>query len=72
MLLMVLVLVNGDGEYAELMRVQEKRLNRWACEMGYDLMRVYGRQRPAEGSARPPSRPRDARTLCFRRTSHAR
>ena len=48
LLMAVIVLQQGDGEYAELMRIQEQRLNKWCCEMGYEMLRIYGRQRPAE------------------------
>jgi hypothetical protein len=51
LLMAVIVLQQGDGQYAELMRLQESRLNRWCCEMGYEMLRIYGRQRP-EGSDR--------------------
>mgnify|MGYP006871827035 CR=1 FL=1 len=48
LLMAVFVLQQGDGQYAELMRLQEARLNRWCCEMGYEMLRIYGRQRPTD------------------------
>lgn len=40
------LLQSGDGEYAELMRVQQTRLDRWAESHGARVLRVWGRQRP--------------------------
>ena len=45
---MLHLLQSGDGEYAELMRLQEKRVDRWAKAHDANVIRVWGRQRPYE------------------------